>query len=89
MSISEIVEFAVWALFMAFVLSGPILIALLIVGLIIGILQASTSVNESSVAFIPKLAVIGVVFVLAGPSILALFVDYLRNVIVQIPSVLN
>lgn len=89
MSISEIVEFAVRALFMAFVLSGPILIALLIVGLIIGILQASTSVNESSVAFIPKLAVIGVVFVLAGPSILALFVDYLRNVIVQIPSVLN
>jgi flagellar biosynthesis protein FliQ len=89
MSVSEIVEFAIGALFMAFVLSGPILIALLVVGLIIGILQASTSVNESSVAFIPKLIVIGVVFVLAGPAILSLFVDYLRNVIVQIPSVLN
>jgi flagellar biosynthesis protein FliQ len=89
MTVSEIVEFAISALFMAFVLSGPILISLLIVGLIIGILQASTSVNESSVAFIPKLVVIGVVFVLAGPSILALFVDYLRNVIVQIPTLLN
>jgi flagellar biosynthesis protein FliQ len=89
MTSSEIVEFAIHALFMAFVLSGPILIALLVVGLIIGILQASTSVNESSVAFIPKLMLIGVIFVLAGPSILSLFVDYMRDVIMQIPVRLN
>ncbi len=71
---------------MAFVLSGPTLIAILIIGLVIGILQAATSVNESSVAFIPKLFVIGIILLLVGPSSLGLFVDYLRGVILEIPT---
>ena len=60
---------------------------LLIVGLVIGILQAATSVNESSVAFIPKLLVLGAVILLVGPSSLGVFVDYLRTVIVDIPEI--
>jgi flagellar biosynthetic protein FliQ len=74
---------------MAFILSGPILISLLIVGLVIGILQAATSVNESSVAFIPKLVVIAVVLLIAGPVSLAIFVDYLREVIQELPEILR
>jgi flagellar biosynthesis protein FliQ len=74
---------------MAFVLSGPVLISLLIVGLVIGILQAATSVNESSVAFIPKLVVIAVVLLIAGPVTLAIFVDYLREVIQELPEILR
>jgi flagellar biosynthetic protein FliQ len=74
---------------MAFVLCGPILISLLIVGLIIGIIQAATSVNESSVAFIPKLVVIAVVMLIAGPVSLAIFVDYLREVIQDLPEILR
>ena len=54
-----IIEITFKALWMSLVLCGPVLIALLIVGLVIGILQAATSVNESSVAFIPKLLVLG------------------------------
>jgi flagellar biosynthetic protein FliQ len=74
---------------MAFVLCGPILISLLIVGLVIGIIQAATSVNESSVAFIPKLVVIAVVMLIAGPVSLAIFVDYLREVIQELPEILR
>jgi flagellar biosynthetic protein FliQ len=74
---------------MAFILSGPFLISLLIVGLVIGILQAATSVNESSVAFIPKLVVIAVVLLIAGPVSLAIFVDYLREVIQELPEILR
>jgi flagellar biosynthetic protein FliQ len=74
---------------MAFVLSGPVLISLLIVGLVIGIIQAATSVNESSVAFIPKLVVIAVVMLIAGPVSLAIFVDYLREVIQELPEILR
>ena len=59
-----IIELIYQALRMAAVLAGPILMALLIVGLVIGILQAATSVNESTVAFIPKLIVFGLVVVL-------------------------
>lgn len=84
-----VIEVTFKALWMAFVLSGPVLIALLVVGLIIGILQAATSVNESSVAFIPKLLVIAVVLLVAGPVSLALFVDYLREVIMDLPELLR
>lgn len=84
-----VIEVTFKALWMAFVLSGPVLIALLVVGLIIGILQAATSVNESSVAFIPKLIVIAVVLLVAGPVSLALFVDYLREVIMDLPEILR
>jgi flagellar biosynthetic protein FliQ len=86
---SQVIEVAFKALTMAFVLCGPVLIALLIVGLIIGVLQAATSINESSVAFIPKLIVIAVVLLLVGPSTLAVFVDYLREVITDFPNMLR
>jgi flagellar biosynthetic protein FliQ len=59
------------------------------VGLVIGIVQAATSVNESSVAFIPKLVVIAVVLLIAGPVSLALFVEYLRDVIQELPEILR
>ena len=85
----HIVELTFKALWMSLVLCGPVLIALLIVGLVIGILQAATSVNESSVAFIPKLLVLGVVLLLVGPSSLGVFVDYLRDVILDIPDSLR
>ena len=84
-----IIEITFKALWMSMVLCGPVLIALLIVGLVIGILQAATSVNESSVAFIPKLLVLGVILLLVGPSSLSVFVDYLKDVILDIPTSLR
>jgi flagellar biosynthetic protein FliQ len=84
-----VIEVAFKALWMAFILSGPILISLLSVGLVIGIIQAATSVNESSIAFIPKLVVIAVVMLIAGPVSLAIFVDYLREVIQELPDILR
>ena len=84
-----VIAVAFKALWMAFILSGPVLISLLIVGLVIGIVQAATSVNESSVAFIPKLVVIAIVLIVAGPVSLAIFVDYLREVITELPEILR
>jgi flagellar biosynthetic protein FliQ len=84
-----VIELAFQALRMTFVLAGPILIALLIVGLVIGILQAATQVNESTVSFVPKLAVLVVVLLVAFPVSLAIFVDYVREIITRIPTILN
>lgn len=89
MDSAQVIEVAFKALTMAFVLSGPVLIALLIAGLVIGILQAATSINESSVAFIPKLIVIAVILLVVGPSSLSIFVDYLKEVITELPSLLR
>jgi flagellar biosynthetic protein FliQ len=77
------------ALRMVAVLAGPILMALLVVGLIIGILQAATSVNESTVAFIPKLMVFAGVVIIAGPVTLSLFTDYMRELFARIPGLIN
>lgn len=84
-----VVELAFQAIRMAFVLGGPVLLALLTIGLVIGILQAATSVNESSVAFVPKLIVIAIVLLISFPVSLAIFVDYVREIIVRIPSVVG
>jgi flagellar biosynthetic protein FliQ len=89
MEAGVIIELVYQALRMAAVLAGPILMALLIVGLVIGILQAATSVNESTVAFVPKLIVFGLVVVLVGPVTLVLFTDYMRELFARIPGLVN
>ena len=55
MEASLVIELVFQALWMALFLSGPILLGLLIVGLIISILQAATQLNETTVAFVPKI----------------------------------
>jgi flagellar biosynthetic protein FliQ len=84
-----IIDLVYQALRMAAVLAGPILMALLIVGLVIGILQAATSVNESTVAFVPKLIVFGLVIVLIGPVTLVLFTDYIKELFARIPGLVS
>lgn len=82
-----VIELVFQALRMALIFSGPLLLALLIVGLIISILQAATQLNETTVAFVPKIIVTIVVILLAGPQLLTLFSDYLREIILRIPSI--
>jgi flagellar biosynthetic protein FliQ len=89
MESGTILDLVYQALRMVAVLAGPVLIALLVVGLIIGILQAATSVNESTVAFIPKLIVFAAVVIIAGPITLSLFTDYMRELFARIPGLVN
>lgn len=51
-------------------LAGPMLMAALIVGLIISVLQAITQINEATLTFIPKMAIVAIVFVIAAPWML-------------------
>ena len=87
MDSSLVIELVFQALRMALVLSGPILLGLLIVGLLIGIVQAATQLNETTIAFVPKIIVLVVIILLAGPVMLTLFTDYLRELILRIPSI--
>jgi flagellar biosynthetic protein FliQ len=84
-----ILDLAYQALRMAALLAGPILMALLVVGLVIGILQAATSINESTVSFIPKLLVFGLVIMIIGPISLTLFTDYIKELFARIPGLVN
>ena len=64
--------------------AAPILIAALSVGLVVGLIQAATSVNEQTLTFVPKLAITAVVLVLFGGAMLGLVADFAREIFDQI-----
>ena len=64
----------------------PVLAANLAVGLVVGIIQAATSVNEQTLTFVPKLAVTVLVLVLLGGAMLGLAGDFLKDVMAQIAA---
>lgn len=70
-------------------LVGPILLASLAVGLVVSMFQAATSINEQTLTFIPKLATIIVVLMILGPWMLQTIVDFLRDLVHQIPSLIG
>lgn len=70
-------------------LTVPLLIPSLIVGLIIAIFQAATQINETTLTFVPKLIVVGLVLLLAGPWMLQTFLDYFQDLIREIPELIG
>ncbi|MDM7942418.1 MAG: flagellar biosynthetic protein FliQ [Hydrogenophaga sp.] len=87
MDTSLVIELVLLALKMAVVLAGPILLAVLVVGVVLGALQSATQINEPSVVFVPKILAVMVVIALTGPVSLTLYVDYLREMILRIPDI--
>jgi flagellar biosynthetic protein FliQ len=65
----------------------PILLATLAVGLVVGVIQAATSVNEQTLTFVPKLAVVAVVLVLLGGAMFGLIGDFTREIMAEIAGI--
>jgi flagellar biosynthetic protein FliQ len=74
------------ALWVAVLIAGPLLGIALIVGLIIGIIQAATSINEMTLSFIPKIAALVAVLVLFGSWQVSVIVDFTRKIYERIPT---
>ncbi|HYE36791.1 flagellar biosynthesis protein FliQ [Methylocaldum sp.] len=70
-------------------ISAPMLLATLAVGLVIALFQAATQINEMTLTFVPKLIVMAIVLMLAGPWMLQLLIDYTRSLIRSIPSLIG
>ena len=77
------------AIEMTLILSGPLLLAALAIGLIISIFQAATQINEQTLSFIPKLLGMFMVLILAGPWMLQMMVDYIRRLFESIPQLIG
>ena len=77
------------AIEMTLILSGPLLLAALVIGLIISIFQAATQINEQTLSFIPKLVGTFLVLILAGPWMLQMMVDYIRRLFESIPQIIG
>jgi flagellar biosynthetic protein FliQ len=69
--------------------AAPMLLVALIIGLIVSIFQAATQINEATLSFIPKLVGIFVALVVAGPWMLSVMLDYMRQVFSGIPGLIG
>ena len=86
MDTALVVELGREALWVAILISGPLLGVALAVGLVIGIIQAATSINEMTLSFIPKLAAMVFVLILVGSWQIAVIVDFTRKLFERIPT---
>jgi len=77
------------ALVVTLMIAAPLLLTALAVGLLVGVLQAATQINEMTLSFIPKLLALAVVLVIAGPWMLRTLIDYTRHLIESLPSLVG
>lgn len=89
MNAQQVITIGQQALYITVLLSAPLLITALVVGLAVSILQAATQINEMTLSFLPKLLAMFLVLIAAGPWMLTLIVDYLQRVLTGIGTVLT
>ncbi|MEL7185164.1 MAG: flagellar biosynthesis protein FliQ [Pseudomonadota bacterium] len=77
------------ALWVTMMIAGPLLVSALGVGLLVGMFQAATQINEMTLSFIPKLLVLVLALVAAGPWMLSVIVNYTKQLITQIPYLIS
>lgn len=77
------------ALLLIVYLAAPLLLSALFVGLMVGVLQAVTQIQEQTLSFIPKLMALVVALVLMGPWLLQLWVTFTQELFMQIPSLIG
>lgn len=77
------------ALWVTMLISAPLLLSALAVGLLVGMFQAATQINEMTMSFIPKLLVVVLALVIAGPWMLGVIMNYTQNLMEQIPSLIS
>lgn len=70
-------------------LAAPLLLAALVVGLVVGMFQAATQINEMTLTFVPKLIVVAVVVLIAGPALLNTLLGFTIRLFEGIPELIG
>lgn len=89
MDIDSVMEIGRNAMLVSMFLTVPLLGASLLVGLVIAVFQAATSINEMTLTFVPKFAVIGAVLMFAGHWMIGKLTDYTTALIENIPFLIG
>jgi flagellar biosynthetic protein FliQ len=89
MSHTLVVDLARNAIMLALLISGPMLLVALIIGLTVSVLQAVTQIQEQTLAFVPKLVGVSVVFLVALPWVMQLLVKYTTELFRSLPSLIS
>lgn len=89
MTPETVIVFMQQAMQVTLLLLAALLAPVLAVGLLVSVFQAATQINEMTLSFIPKLIAAAVVFVIGGPWMLQLMVNYTRSLIESIPGLIG
>jgi flagellar biosynthetic protein FliQ len=73
-------------LYLLLMVSAPVLLTVLAVGLIVSIFQAATQIHEATLSFVPKMIAAVAVLAIAGPWMLTTLVEYMQRMLQSIPS---
>jgi flagellar biosynthesis protein FliQ len=73
-------------LYMLLLVSAPMLITVLLIGLVVSIFQAATQIHEATLSFVPKIIGAVAVLAIAGPWMLTNLVEYIQRTLQSIPS---
>jgi len=89
MTPGTVMEIGRQAIEVTIIVSAPMLLAALAVGLVISIFQAATQLNEATLQFVPKLVIMFLILVLAGPWMLQYLMDYIQRLFQSIPQIIG
>ncbi|PKO36003.1 MAG: flagellar biosynthetic protein FliQ [Betaproteobacteria bacterium HGW-Betaproteobacteria-6] len=84
-----VMEIGRQAIEVTLLMAAPALLSALVVGLIISVFQAATQLNEATLQFVPKLVVMFLVLMLAGPWMLQYMIDYIQRLFESIPQLIG
>ena len=76
-------------LYMLLLVSAPLLLSVLVVGLVVSVFQAATQINEATLSFVPKVIAAVAVLAIAGPWMLTMLVEYIQRTLLAIPTVIG
>ncbi|MDO9074876.1 MAG: flagellar biosynthesis protein FliQ [Rubrivivax sp.] len=76
-------------LMMLLMISAPVLLTVLVVGLVVSIFQAATQINEATLSFVPKVVAAVAVLAIAGPWMLTSLVEFIRRTLMAIPGMVG
>lgn len=89
MTPSTVIDIGRQAMEVAILVSAPLFIAALVTGLLISIFQAATQINEATLSFVPKLIVVFITLVVAGPWMISTLTDYIQRLYGAIPTLIG
>lgn len=89
MTQDTVMQLATQTLWMTILMAAPLLLSALAIGLLVGMFQAATQINEMTLSFIPKLGILVAALFIFGPWMLSNIVDFTRRLITNIPGLLG
>ncbi len=89
MTPETVIDVGIQAMEVTAMLAAPLLLSALVVGLLVGMLQAATQINEMTLTFVPKLVVVALVILFAGPALMNTMLSFTIRLIESIPELIG